>query len=82
MASLDMSLDDMIKSRRITEKGNGRGKAARGRGGSGRLFRGGKTNGAPRRGPLGVNSIRPTPNVIAKASSVSWMSYFIMLRNS
>ncbi|KAI7737640.1 hypothetical protein M8C21_023683 [Ambrosia artemisiifolia] len=34
MASLDMSLDDMIKSRRTTERGKGRGRAARrGRGG-------------------------------------------------
>ncbi|XP_009596833.1 THO complex subunit 4D-like [Nicotiana tomentosiformis] len=65
MASLDMTLDDMIKSRRNTERGGrGQGRARRGRGGS---FRGGRTTGAPRRGPLGVNA-RPSANRIAKSS--------------
>lgn len=66
MASLDMTLDDMIKSRRNTERGGrGQGRARRGRGGS---FRGGRTTGAPRKVPLGVNA-RPSANRIAKASS-------------
>lgn len=78
MASLDMSLDDMIKSRRNSERagrGQGRGRYGRGRGGPGGSFRGGRTTGAPpRRGPLGVNT-RPSAFTIAKASSNLWMSY-------
>ncbi|CAN4114784.1 unnamed protein product [Withania somnifera] len=70
MASLDMTLDDMIKSRRNTERGSrGQGRARRGRG-SGRPFRGGSFRGgrttAPRRGPLGVNA-RPSAYAIAKS---------------
>ncbi|PHT54443.1 hypothetical protein CQW23_08905 [Capsicum baccatum] len=68
MASLDMTLEDMIKSRRNSEKGGrGQGRARRGRG-QGGSFRGGRTTGAPRRGALGVNA-RPSANRIAKASS-------------
>ncbi|VFQ99682.1 unnamed protein product [Cuscuta campestris] len=66
MASLDMTLDDMIKSRRKNERGRGRGKPQRGRraGGS---FRGARPAGAPRGGgPLGVNS-RPSAHAIAKS---------------
>ncbi|KAK4707698.1 hypothetical protein R3W88_028623 [Solanum pinnatisectum] len=70
MASLDMTLDDMIKSRRNTERGGrGQGRARRGRGAGGSFrggsFRGGRTMGAPRRGPLGVNA-RPSAYTIAK----------------
>ncbi|KAM3234753.1 THO complex subunit 4D [Capsicum annuum] len=65
MASLDMTLEDMIKSRRNSEKGGrGQGRARRGRG-QGGSFRGGRTTGAPRRGALGVNA-RPSANRIAK----------------
>nr|CAJ44458.1 ALY protein [Nicotiana benthamiana] len=64
MASLDMTLDDMIKSRRNTQRGGrGQGRARRGRGGS---FRGGRTTGAPRKVPLGVNA-RPSATRIAKS---------------
>ncbi|KAK1423617.1 hypothetical protein QVD17_18922 [Tagetes erecta] len=56
MASLDMSLDDMIKSRRTTERGRGRGKARRG---------GRGPTGPPRKGPLRVNA-RPSAFTIAK----------------
>ncbi|KAF7130600.1 hypothetical protein RHSIM_Rhsim10G0177300 [Rhododendron simsii] len=60
MASLDMSLDDMIKSRRSSERGRGQGRARRGRGrGTVGPFRGGRMAAAPRRGPLSVNS-RPS----------------------
>lgn len=66
MASLDMTLDDMIKSRRKTERGRGRGKPPRGRGAGGSL-RGGRPTGAPRGGgPLGVNA-RPSAHIIAKS---------------
>ncbi|KAL3527459.1 hypothetical protein ACH5RR_012115 [Cinchona calisaya] len=65
MASLDMSLDDMIKNRRNNDRGRGRGRARRGRGAGG-SFRGGRTTGAPRRGPLGVNT-RPSAYTIAKS---------------
>nr|GLL18957.1 THO complex subunit 4D-like [Ipomoea trifida]GMC56848.1 THO complex subunit 4D [Ipomoea batatas]GMC59695.1 THO complex subunit 4D [Ipomoea batatas]GMC62426.1 THO complex subunit 4D [Ipomoea batatas]GMC67560.1 THO complex subunit 4D [Ipomoea batatas] len=68
MASLDMTLDDMIKSRRSSERGRGRGRPRRGRGAGG-SFRGGRPAGALRSGgPLGVNA-RPSAHVIAKASS-------------
>ncbi|XP_059307342.1 THO complex subunit 4D-like isoform X2 [Lycium ferocissimum] len=76
MASLDMTLDDMIKSRRNNERGGrgqGRGRRGRGAGGSfrggsfrGGSFRGGRTTGAPRRAPLGVNA-RPSAHTIAKS---------------
>jgi THO complex subunit 4 len=65
MASLDMSLDDMIKSRRNSERGRGTGRARRGRGPGG-SFRGGRMTVAPRRGPLSVNS-RPSSYAIAKS---------------
>ncbi|KAK4371585.1 hypothetical protein RND71_011060 [Anisodus tanguticus] len=67
MASLDMTLDDMIKSRRNSEKeGMGQGRARRGRGAGG-SFRGGRTTGTPpRKGQLGVNA-RPSANRIAKS---------------
>ncbi|KAL7610245.1 hypothetical protein Lser_V15G12004 [Lactuca serriola] len=62
MASLDMSLDDMIKSRRNTERGRGRGRARRGRG-QGRPT----ATGPPRKGPLRVNSAPPSAHTIAKS---------------
>ncbi|XP_022879682.1 THO complex subunit 4D-like isoform X2 [Olea europaea var. sylvestris] len=65
MASLDMSLDDVIKSRRTSDRGRGRGRPRRGRG-SGGSFRGGRTTEAPRRGPLGINA-RPSAYTIAKS---------------
>lgn len=67
MASLDMSLDDMIKSRRTTERGRGRGRGRARRGGRG-------PTGPPRKGPLRVNA-RPSSYTIAKASSQLWKSY-------
>ena len=73
MASLDMSLDDMIKSRKNTVKGGrGQGRPRRGRGGPGGPARGGRAPfGAPRRNPLGLNA-RPSAHTIAKASSMSY----------
>lgn len=65
MASLDMSLDDMIKSRRNSDRGRGRGRPRRGRG-SGGSFRAGKTSEASRRGSLGINA-RPSAYTIAKS---------------
>ncbi|XP_051140884.1 THO complex subunit 4D-like [Andrographis paniculata] len=66
MASLDMSLDDMIKNRRSTGRGDrGRGQPRRGRGRAG-LSRGGRLFGAPHRNTLGVNP-RPSPYTIAKS---------------
>ncbi|KAK1410645.1 hypothetical protein QVD17_37182 [Tagetes erecta] len=65
MASLDMSLDDMIKSRRATVRGRGRGRARGGRGQQ-RSFGGGRPTGPPRRGPLAVNA-RPSAYTIAKS---------------
>ncbi|CAH9106174.1 unnamed protein product [Cuscuta europaea] len=69
MASLDMTLDDMIKSRRNIErsqKSRGGGRPQRGRGASG-SFRGGRRAGAPPgRGALGVNA-RPSAHTIAKS---------------
>ncbi|KAL7192651.1 hypothetical protein ACSBR2_024468 [Camellia fascicularis] len=65
MASLDMSLDDMIKNRRSSERGRGRGRGQRGRGPIG-SFSGGRMTGPPRRGPLRVNT-RPSSYVIAKS---------------
>ncbi|CAN4106710.1 unnamed protein product [Withania somnifera] len=64
MASLDLTLDDMIKSRRNSERGSRRQGRAR-RGGQGVSFRGGRTTGAPRKGALGVNA-RPSAKRIAK----------------
>ncbi|XP_071735399.1 THO complex subunit 4C-like [Rutidosis leptorrhynchoides] len=70
METLDMSLDDMIKSRRssTTDRGRGRG---RGRGGGGRgrgrsFSGGGRPTGPPRRGLLVVNA-RPSAHTIAKS---------------
>ncbi|XP_071702516.1 THO complex subunit 4D-like [Rutidosis leptorrhynchoides] len=69
MSNLDMSLDDMIKSRRTTEKGSrGRGgKTRRGRGGQGGgpVANGRRPTGQPRKGPLRVNA-RPSAHTIAK----------------
>ncbi|KAF8398970.1 hypothetical protein HHK36_014835 [Tetracentron sinense] len=64
--SLDMSLDDLIKSRSNSERGRGRGRARRGRG-QGGTFNHGRTAGM-RRGPLRVNA-GPPQYAIAKASS-------------
>ncbi|XP_076925926.1 THO complex subunit 4D-like [Bidens hawaiensis] len=67
MASLDMSLDDMIKSRRTTVRGRDRGRGrARGGRGQQRSFGGGRPTGPPRRGPLAVNA-RPSAYTIAKS---------------
>ncbi|CAN0897428.1 THO complex subunit 4C [Linum grandiflorum] len=52
--SVDMSLDDIIKSSRGKGRGRG-GMAKRGRG-SGRPFNAGKMTGPVRRGPFGVNT--------------------------
>lgn len=72
MASLDISLEAMIKSRRNSEKGGrGQGRARRGRGAGG-ASRGGRPFGAPRRNPLGVNA-RSSAYSIAKASSMSYV---------
>lgn len=82
-----MSLDDMIKSRRTTNKGNrgrGRGIARGGGRGQGRSFGGGRgrPTGPPRRGPLAVNA-RPSAFSIAKASSNLWITFaFDMELNS
>ncbi|CAI9777664.1 unnamed protein product [Fraxinus pennsylvanica] len=65
MASLDMSLDDVIKSRRNSDRGRGRGRPRRGRGPGG-SFRGGRTTEAPGRGPLGINA-RSSAYTIAKS---------------
>lgn len=72
-ATVDMSLDDIIKKNR--ERGRGRGRASRGRDrGPGRFFNNGRMSGAVRRGPLSVNA-RPPKYSIAKASSKLWMVY-------
>ncbi|KAL8127544.1 THO complex subunit 4D [Apium graveolens] len=69
MASLDVSLDDMIKSRRTAAKGRGQGRAQRGRGGG--SLNGGRMNGKPNRGGrfLRVNTTAaPSAFNIAKSS--------------
>ncbi|XP_073044670.1 THO complex subunit 4D-like isoform X1 [Primulina eburnea] len=68
MASLDMSLDDMIKNRRSSVRNRGQGRsrgARRGQGPGGSSSRGGRAYGPPRRGPLGLNA-RPSAQMIAK----------------
>ncbi|XP_075474576.1 THO complex subunit 4C-like isoform X1 [Primulina tabacum] len=69
MASLDMSLDDMIKIRKNSERNRGQASSRgsrRGRGPGGSSSRGGgRTYGPPRRGPLGLNT-RPSAQMIAK----------------
>lgn len=72
--AVDMSLDDIIKNRRNSDRFRGRGRARRGRGAgpAGRSFNGGRMMAAGRRGPLGVNA-RPSSFTIAKASSDLWM---------
>lgn len=64
--SLDMSLDDRIKTRSNRDRARGRGRAPRGRG-AGQNLGGGRMSGAVRRAPLGINS-RPSAYAIAKAS--------------
>ncbi|XAR73545.1 hypothetical protein NMG60_11007546 [Bertholletia excelsa] len=67
MASLDMSLDDMIKSRRNSERGRGRGRARRGRGPRG-SFNGGRMAGAPPSGGrMSHLNARPSSYAIAKS---------------
>nr|XP_043634103.1 THO complex subunit 4D-like [Erigeron canadensis] len=67
MATLDMSLDDMIKSRRASDRGRGRGRGRGGGGrGRGRPIGGGRPTGPPRRGPLAVNA-RTSAYTIAKS---------------
>ncbi|KAH7556995.1 hypothetical protein JRO89_XS11G0025800 [Xanthoceras sorbifolium] len=82
---VDMSLDDIIKSRKTSDRGRGQGRARRGRGPGG-SFNGPRMAGPVRRGPLTVNA-RPSAYTIAKASSKLWMFYaydetLISLRNS
>lgn len=73
-SSLDMSLDDRIKSRSNRGRGRGRGRTRPGRG-AGRNPGGGRmTTGAARRGPLMVNA-RPSSYAIAKASSKNADAY-------
>lgn len=76
MASLDMTLDDRIKSSRraADNRGRGRGRGRGGGRGQGRSFGGGRPMGPPRRGPLAVNA-RPSAYTIAKASSNLWIFY-------
>lgn len=68
--TVDMSLDDIIKNRRNSERIRGRGRGRRGHGrgrGQGRSFGGGRMNGNGQRGYLGVNT-RPSSYTVAKAS--------------
>ncbi|CAA2964217.1 THO complex subunit 4D [Olea europaea subsp. europaea] len=65
MATLDISLDDMIKNRRNSDSGRGLGRPRHGRG-PGRSFRGGRTTGTRPRGPLSLNA-RPSVYTIAKS---------------
>jgi len=79
-SSLDISLDDRIKSRSNRGRGRGRGKVLSGRGSgtlgggrrtgavNGRRTGNGGRTGAVRRGPLNVNT-RASSYAIAKASS-------------
>ncbi|KAK9091555.1 hypothetical protein Sjap_024732 [Stephania japonica] len=66
--SLDMSLDDLIKNRNISERGRGRGSTHRGRGRGGSFGRGsGRAGGnMMHRGALRANT-RPSSFTIAKA---------------
>ncbi|KAH9675426.1 THO complex subunit 4D [Citrus sinensis] len=67
---VDMSLDDIIKSRKKSERERGQGRARRGRGrgrGPSGSVSGGRMTGAARRGPL--SNARPSSYTIAKASS-------------
>lgn len=81
--SLDMSLDDIIKSKKSAGRGRGRGGALQGRGARGSV-NGGKMRGigrgAGRQGLLGVNT-RPSSFAIAKASPNSgcFMHSFLSL---
>ncbi|XP_074274811.1 THO complex subunit 4C-like [Silene latifolia] len=72
--ALDMSLDDIIKSKKSAGGGRGRGSAPRGRGARGGSFSGGRMSGggrgrgrgSGRQAPLGV--IRSSSSTIAKTS--------------
>ncbi|KAL2531274.1 THO complex subunit 4D [Abeliophyllum distichum] len=65
MATLDISLDDMIKNRRNSDRGRGLGRPRRGRGPAW-SFRGGRNSGTQLRGPLSLNA-RPSVYNIAKS---------------
>ncbi|KAL9425056.1 hypothetical protein AB3S75_032064 [Citrus x aurantiifolia] len=65
---VDMSLDDIIKSRKKSERERGQGRARRGRGrgrGPSGSVSGGRMTGAARRGPL--SNARPSSYTIAKS---------------
>ncbi|XP_044478716.1 THO complex subunit 4D-like [Mangifera indica] len=73
--SMDMSLDDIIKSRKKNGRVRGQGRAPRGRSGAGSSFNSGRMPGPVRRGPLTAKA-QPTSYTIAKsfrrAKSFPW----------
>jgi len=80
--ALDMSLDDIIKSKKSV--GRPRGQAGLPRGGGARgSIRGERVRdigrGAGRKGPLGLNA-QPSSFTIAKASPKFWMLYELLYK--